>query len=206
MGVLKGGMVGDCLGIEQHDIREEAGTEQAALAQAKPGRHRAAHFADRLFQGQQLLLAHILCQHTRIGAVRAWVCRPQRRGPGRIKATRVRGDTDPGLAQAQRDETLPAGSLLARGYALTGAEAPVARVELSTDQGATWLPATIREQADRWAWCLWEVRLSLLPGKYQLLVRAWDAAGRTQPRDAHPLWNFKGYANNAWHQVQVSLV
>ncbi len=103
-------------------------------------------------------------------------------------------------------ETLPAGSLLARGYALTGAEAPVARVELSTDQGATWLPATIREQADRWAWCLWEVRLSLLPGKYQLLVRAWDAAGRTQPRDAHPLWNFKGYANNAWHQVQVSLV
>lgn len=103
-------------------------------------------------------------------------------------------------------ETLRAGPVLAQGYALTGGEAPVERVEISTDGGATWIPATIREKTDRWAWCLWEARLSLPAGTHQLTVRAWDAAGQTQPPDARPLWNFKGYANHAWHQVSVSLV
>jgi hypothetical protein len=43
-------------------------------------------------------------------------------------------------------------------------------------------------------------------GECQIIVRAWDAAGKTQPGDARSLWNFNGYANNAWHQVQVYLV
>ena len=73
-------------------------------------------------------------------------------------------------------------------------------------RGATWKPTTIREKTDRWAWCLWEARLSLPAGECQIIVRAWDAAGQTQPEDMRPLWNFKGYANNAWHQVRVHLV
>ncbi len=103
-------------------------------------------------------------------------------------------------------ETLQAGFVPVRGYAFTGGEEPVEHVELSTDHGATWMPVAIRERADRWAWCFWEATLNLPPGTHWLLVRAWDAAGRTQPQDAQALWNFKGYANNAWHRVQFSLV
>jgi sulfite oxidase len=103
-------------------------------------------------------------------------------------------------------ETRHAGPVLVQGYALTGEEAPVERVELSTDQGVTWRPATIREKTDRWAWCFWEAILDLPAGECQIIVRAWDTTGKTQPKDMRPLWNFKGYANNAWHQVQVSLV
>ena len=42
-----------------------------------------------------------------------------------------------------------------------------------------------------------------LGGEHELTARAWDSAGATQPESAAALWNFKGYANNAWHRVRV---
>ncbi len=102
-------------------------------------------------------------------------------------------------------ETRPAGPTSVRGYAINGGHAAIERVELSTDEGMTWTPATITTRADRWVWCLWETTLNLPPGPCQLTVRAWDAAGQTQPADARPLWNFKGYANHAWHQIHLYL-
>ena len=100
-------------------------------------------------------------------------------------------------------ETCKAGSNLVQGYALTGEQAPLTRIELSIDQGATWTPATITAKADHWAWCFWDATLDLPHGDCQIWVRAWDAAGQTQPE--HALWNFKGYANNAWHRVHIHL-
>jgi sulfite oxidase len=102
-------------------------------------------------------------------------------------------------------EVRAAGSVLVEGYAVTGAEVPVQRVEISVDHGATWIPATLKEPRARWSWCLWEAELDLRRGDCEIAVRAWDAAGRTQPEEARPLWNFKGYANNAWHRVRVRL-
>lgn len=102
-------------------------------------------------------------------------------------------------------EARRAGPTSVQGYAITGKEAPIERVELSIDGGATWTLANITAQADRWAWCFWEAILHLPVGTCQLTVRAWDAAGRTQPEHAQPLWNFKGYANNAWHRVHIHL-
>ena len=103
-------------------------------------------------------------------------------------------------------ETRRAGPNSIQGYAITGERAPVARVELSIDHGASWLPATITAQMDRWAWCFWEATLDLPPGACQITVRAWDTSGKTQPEYAQELWNFKGYANNAWHRVSIHLL
>lgn len=100
-------------------------------------------------------------------------------------------------------ETRKAGPNCVQGYAITGEGASIARVELSIDGGATWTPASIVEQADRWAWCFWEATLDLPPGDCQIAVRAWDTTGKTQPESAQPLWNFKGYANNAWHRIHL---
>jgi hypothetical protein len=41
------------------------------------------------------------------------------------------------------------------------------------------------------------------PGAHELIVRAWDSAGCTQPEDVRQVWNWKGYVNNAWHRVNV---
>ena len=38
---------------------------------------------------------------------------------------------------------------------------------------------------------------------FPVIVRAWDASKQTQPEDMRPLWNFKGYMNNAWHRVKI---
>jgi hypothetical protein len=31
-----------------------------------------------------------------------------------------------------------------------------------------------------------------------------DSAADTQPESAGSIWNFKGYANNAWYRVSVN--
>jgi sulfite oxidase len=99
-------------------------------------------------------------------------------------------------------ETVSPGPALVEGYAIAGEDA-VERVEVSINGGNTWTTANIVERADPYAWCFWEVALDLSPGDCVLIVRAWDDSNRTQPEETGPVWNFKGYMNNAWHRVKV---
>jgi sulfite oxidase len=107
------------------------------------------------------------------------------------------------ISTPQDDETLAAGPMRIQGYAISAEGSPVERVELSADGGKTWTPATIGERADPYAWCFWEVTVTLTTGDRQLAVRAWDASKRTQPEDLGRVWNFAGYMNNAWHRVNI---
>jgi sulfite oxidase len=109
------------------------------------------------------------------------------------------------ITTPQEGETVAAGPTRIQGYAISGEGAPVERVELSIDGGKTWTAATIVERAGPSAWCFWEVTLALSPGDCQMLVRAWDASRQTQPEDVRPLWNFKGYMNNAWQRVTIQV-
>jgi sulfite oxidase len=99
---------------------------------------------------------------------------------------------------------IAAGEITVRGYAICGKHG-VQSVEVSPDGGKTWHRATIRESRDRWAWYLWELPLTLQRGTHELVVRATNNAGITQPESLHEVWNFKGYANNAWHRVAVTV-
>lgn len=88
------------------------------------------------------------------------------------------------------------------GWAIGGGGRAVARVEVSADEGATWTQAELTEpDAGPWAWRFWRVELPSTP--VTLCARAWDTAANTQPRDPAELWNFKGYANNAWPRWPV---
>src|SRR6266516_2712269 len=109
------------------------------------------------------------------------------------------------ICHPQEGETLAAGPILIEGYAITGAGGHIEQVELSVDEGATWTQATFVEQSSPWTWRFWEATLTLPPGTYQMAVRAWDSAGRTQPQDARHVWNCKGYLNNAWHRVKIAI-
>ena len=98
-----------------------------------------------------------------------------------------------------------AGSVLFRGYAVAGGGRTIERVDLSTDEGQSWIGADLTEgEGYSWAWRFWEATLELGPGQHRVVVRALDSAADTQPESAGSIWNFKGYANNAWHGVRVS--
>jgi sulfite oxidase len=96
-----------------------------------------------------------------------------------------------------------AGRVQVKGYAFAGGERHVARVDVSHDGGATWTTAELLDDLGRWAWRLWRTELELPAGEHELLVRAWDSAAASQPERPDPLWNPKGYANNAWGRIVV---
>ncbi len=107
------------------------------------------------------------------------------------------------ICEPQDGAMLTAGETIVRGYAVAGDQA-VVRVDLSADGGRTWREATIEPNADaRWSWTFWRAAPSLAIGDHELVVRAMDAAGRTQPATLADTWNFKGYLCSAWHRVQV---
>jgi sulfite oxidase len=87
------------------------------------------------------------------------------------------------------------------GWACAGGERVVERVEFH--DGSGWRDAEMVDDAVPGAWRRWRAPLDLGTGDHELVVRAWDSRGETQPESRESVWNFKGYANNAWHRVHV---
>lgn len=99
--------------------------------------------------------------------------------------------------------TLKPGATRVRGYAVATARA-IVRVDVSADGGRTWQQAELEhDPATPWAWTFWQTTLDLPQGEHELVVRAWDSAGQTQPALPDDTWNFKGYLSAAWHRVRV---
>ncbi len=99
---------------------------------------------------------------------------------------------------------LAAGETLVRGYAIA-TDGAISRVDLSVDGGHTWRQATLDDNGgQRWAWTFWHAHIRLPVGEHEIVVRAWDSAGRTQPARPSEGWNFKGYLCTAWHRVRVT--
>lgn len=101
-------------------------------------------------------------------------------------------------------ETLAPGICRAKGWAVAGGGRKVEKVELSGDGGKSWIAAELFEDRGPWAWRFWRGSLGFLAGEHELVVRAWDSDGNTQPADPAGIWNFKGYQCNAWHRVKVT--
>ena len=122
-------------------------------------------------------------------AVNSYICRVHRGQPG---------GSDP---------------MVVEGYAFVGGGHTIDRVEISEDDGANWtgvelLPLPVEgaqagdEEGGRWSWRFWRAELPAAENApVEIVVRAWDTAGHGQPAEVAPLWNFKGYANNAWHRI-----
>ncbi len=80
---------------------------------------------------------------------------------------------------------------------------PVARVEVSTDGGATWVAAELGDPPGPAAWAPWRFDWDAAEGEHVLCARATDATGRSQPDE--PAWNVGGYANNAIQRIPVTV-
>ena len=96
-----------------------------------------------------------------------------------------------------------AGKVPVAGYALPPGRpgATIAKVEVSVDDGRSWIKANIDSPARANCWVLWSAQVQLKQGQHTLTVRATDSRGKTQPQ--HIDWNQKGYLFNAWHSVKV---
>lgn len=95
---------------------------------------------------------------------------------------------------------ISAGSTTISGYAWSGYSG-ITRVEVSTDDGATWSDAEIVESAGRISWVRFEYAWDAAPGEHRIMSRAFDERGLRQPKIAP--WNLKGYQNNG---IQVMTI
>jgi DMSO/TMAO reductase YedYZ molybdopterin-dependent catalytic subunit len=107
------------------------------------------------------------------------------------------------IASPVAGQRLAAGPVTIRGAAWAG-ESPVARVDVSADNGRTWRPARLGADRARYAWRLWEAGWTPPEdGSYVLMSRATDEKGDTQPLIEE--WNPSGYLWNVVPAVRVEV-
>lgn len=104
-----------------------------------------------------------------------------------------------GIANGARVPTTAA--LRLRGFGF-GGDAALRAIDISTDAGASWRPATLGPDHGPYGFREWHA-VTRFPkaGDYRLMVRARNAAGRMQPMRA--VWNPGGYLYNPVEHVDV---
>ena len=91
-----------------------------------------------------------------------------------------------------------------RGLAWSG-EGEISNVEISADGGAHWRNAK-RPPSRGYEWISWQATIELNKrGIVELICRASDAQGHTQPDQRDPT-RLDGYGQNWYHRVQVVVV
>jgi sulfite oxidase len=103
-------------------------------------------------------------------------------------------------------DRIPAGALTIRGYAIAGDGRSVSRVDVSLDHGRNWRQVDLQPAPSPWAWRPWSLPVDVEPGPLSVIARAWDDIGTLQPESPASLWNPRGYGNNAWARVDVTIV
>ena len=106
-----------------------------------------------------------------------------------------------------RQRFLAPGRHTIQGMAWSGhGSGAIARVEFSSDEGATWRDAELAGSAGAFAWTPWRADWEVsAPGEYVLACRATDAAGNVQPLDPNAVWNRQGMGGNGVQRVAVTV-
>lgn len=98
------------------------------------------------------------------------------------------------------------GILEVKGYAVPqGHSGPVTRVEVSGDEGKTWVDAKLdygpSELASKWTWVLWRASIKMEKGEgKKIFARATDRGGNTQDMEKST-WNLRGVGYNGYEAV-----
>jgi sulfite oxidase len=103
------------------------------------------------------------------------------------------------------DDHVAAGALTIRGWALAGDGHSIERVDVSVDDGHNWRQADLDPAAGQWAWRTWSLTVDVVPGPLSITARAWKDTGVTQPESPAALWNPRGYGNNAYAHIELSV-
>ena len=97
---------------------------------------------------------------------------------------------------------LQSGAQSVFGFAWAG-EGTIVAVDVSTDGGQSWKPATLTGEEQRYAWRRWEFAWGAASGAQTIMARASDSLGRYQPasRPRDP----QGYRWNVIHAIRVNV-
>jgi sulfite oxidase len=99
-------------------------------------------------------------------------------------------------------ETVPAGPVRVSGYAVAAEPFDLTRVEVSPDDGESWVKATWLDGEQQWGWRRWAAEVRLAPGRQRLAARAWDRHDRTQSPEGRPP-SAAGSTPRAWRRIEV---
>lgn len=92
-----------------------------------------------------------------------------------------------------------------KGYAFSGGGREIIRVDVSPDDGRTWMQAELlRDDAKgskRWAWKKWRLVIPRQLAGKTFVVKAVDDGYNTQPESHEPFYNFRGNLTTGWHRV-----
>ncbi|HCL67114.1 MAG TPA: oxidase [Rhizobium sp.] len=99
--------------------------------------------------------------------------------------------------------SVPAGEVALRGIAFDGGYG-ITEVAVSSDGGSNWHSTRLGDDLGRYSFREWTSSLRLKPGQHQLMVRATNRIGQTQPASA--LWNPAGYMRNVIETTQLTAV
>ncbi len=94
------------------------------------------------------------------------------------------------------------GATLVRGIAFGGA-AGVRTVELSTDRGASWQPATLGSDEGKYSFRQWQANVTLPAGPAELKVRCTNSDGLAQPLVS--TWNPGAFMLNAVETLRLTV-
>ena len=99
--------------------------------------------------------------------------------------------------------SIKTGAVRVTGFAWAG-ENDIAKVDVSNDNGATWYPAELGRERERYSWrqFTYEFKISA-PGYYTVMSRATDDKGNAQPIKAQ--WNPSGYLWNVIDRVGINV-
>ncbi len=78
----------------------------------------------------------------------------------------------------------------------------IASVEVSTDAGQSWRPATLGEDLGRFSFRPWSYRFAPPAGTHSLMVKATNGLGASQP--SIPIFNAAGYHHNAVQKIFIA--
>lgn len=103
------------------------------------------------------------------------------------------------ITSPTQQSVLRSGIIEVRGLAWSGTGS-IRSVELSVDSGTIWSRCYFKP-SDRYDWVEWRGTSDLRRrGRVELICRATDSAGNTQPANRNPD-RLEGYANNEYHHV-----
>ena len=98
---------------------------------------------------------------------------------------------------------VPPGKVEVAGFAWAG-EIDIARVDVSVDAGATWQPAQLTGQAEKFAWRRFEFTFTP-PGRTRTPSCRAPPTPAATPQPMVPQWNPSGYLWNAPDQVRIEV-
>jgi DMSO/TMAO reductase YedYZ molybdopterin-dependent catalytic subunit len=103
------------------------------------------------------------------------------------------------------DDKPKAGEVEITGVAFNDGTSAITKVEVSIDGGKTWKDAAIKPAESPWAWHHWSHKTRLHKGQHELMSRATDAKGNTQPLDGLTRWNPRGFEWNGVDRVELTV-